>query len=196
MELENKIYSIPPPTSPDCRRVWIEAGLPDYASLAEIQVALVAWVQSNCRMEVRNNRYHLTWTSPSGTRHEASDIIFLRWLLCACPEVVVMQPQPQPQPEPQITHISPPLDPSPSPSPPLEDMVPLDPIDDDDLASLEDTQIHITEEQEAALERVAIDREDARQLTEEEIEAFLNGEEDGNLVCYSLQEFLNVDKDN
>ena len=99
--------------------------------------------------------------------------------------------QPQPQPEPQITHISPPLGPSPSPSPPLEDLTPAEPVEpEDDLASLEDTQFHITEEQEAALERVALDdAEEARQLTEEEIEAFLAGDD---MACYSLQEFLSV----
>lgn len=85
--------------------------------------------------------------------------------------------------------ISPPLEPSPSPEPPLEDIAGMEPVDE--LASLEDMRLHISEEEEAALERVAIDQsEEPRQMTEEEIEAFLNGGEDGNLVCYSLQDFL------
>ena len=92
MDPDLRIFCMPPPESPDCRRIWMEAALPDYATLTEIRVAMDAWLRHYCEIDFSvPDRPYVRWRTSSGTRHECYVDTFMRWLLCACKE---LPPQP------------------------------------------------------------------------------------------------------
>jgi hypothetical protein len=88
MDPDLRIFCMPPSASPDCRRIWIEAALPDYATLTEIRMAMDTWLRHFCEIDFSiPDRPFVRWRTSTGTRHECYVDTFMRWLLCACKEL-------------------------------------------------------------------------------------------------------------
>ncbi len=78
------IYTIPPKTSADARKVWESAKIPNKASLDIIEYKLSEWVINNTDYKIDNGIiYEISWTTPSGNICQTRWSTFVKWILCA-----------------------------------------------------------------------------------------------------------------
>jgi hypothetical protein len=75
---------IPSIKSIDARKIWIEAGIPEVATISDIEYYLIEWAYNLNYLEIKDNIIvSITWkisnNSCNSTWHT-----FLRWMICAC----------------------------------------------------------------------------------------------------------------
>ncbi len=86
------LYRHPPVTATEVFRVWCEAQIPAEATVHDIAVLLDTWAREYCAFTIIDEKYHVCWISPTGTRHDVPYDTLVHWMLCAA--VPVKPPAP------------------------------------------------------------------------------------------------------
>ncbi len=77
------LYRHPPVTATEVFRVWCEAQIPAEATVHDIAVLLDTWARDYCSFTIIDEKYHVCWISPTGTRHDIPYDTLVHWMLCA-----------------------------------------------------------------------------------------------------------------